>query len=134
MVVSCHQNTWWSHNLPIANKAFVNVAKFKYLAVRVTGHNCIHEVRSRLNLGKACYHFVQSLLTFHLLSKNIKIKILWTIILPVAFYGCETWFLTLREEYRWRVFENRVLRRIFRPKREKVAWVQRRLHNVLHYL
>ena len=53
-----------------------------------------------------------------LLSKNVKIKIYRTIILPVVLYGCETWSLTLREEHRLRVFENRVLRRIFKPKRD----------------
>ena len=52
-----------------------------------------------------------------LLSKNLEIKIYRTIILPVVLYGCETWSLTLREERRLRVFENRVLRRVFGPKR-----------------
>jgi hypothetical protein len=52
-----------------------------------------------------------------------------TIILPVVFYGCETWSLTLREEQRLRVFENRVLRRIFGPKRDKATREWRRLHN-----
>jgi hypothetical protein len=60
--------------------------------------------------------------------KNIKIKIYKTVILPVVLYGCETWSLTLREEHRLRVFENRVLRRIFGPKREEDgSW--RKLHN-----
>ena len=66
-----------------------------------------------LKLGNACYHSVQNLLSSSLLSKNLKIKIYRTIILPVVFYGCETWSLTLREEHRLRVFEKRVLRRIF---------------------
>ena len=71
---------------------------------------------------------VQILLSSGLLSKNLKIKIYKTIILPVVLYGCETWSLTLREECRLRVFENRVLRRIFGPKRdENGEW--RRLHN-----
>jgi hypothetical protein len=48
------------------------------------------------------------------------IKIYRTIILPVVLYGCESWSLILREERRLRVFENKVLRRIFRPKRDKV--------------
>jgi hypothetical protein len=52
-----------------------------------------------------------------LLSKNLKIKIYRTIILPVVLYGCETWSLTLRER-RLRVFENRVLRKVFGPKRD----------------
>jgi hypothetical protein len=51
-------------------------------------------------------------------------------ILPVVFYGCETWSLTLRGERRLRVFENRVLRRIFVSKRDEVAWEWRKLHNV----
>ena len=60
-------------------------------------------------------------------SKNIKIKIYRTIIFPVVLYGCETWALTLREEHRLRVFENRVLRRIFGPKRVEVTGECRKL-------
>jgi len=56
-----------------------------------------------------------------LLSKNINIKIYGTIILPVLLYGCETWSLTLREPQRLGVFENRVLRRMFGPKRDEVT-------------
>ena len=52
-----------------------------------------------------------------------------TIILPVVLYGCETWSLTLREECRLRVFENRVLRKVFGPKRDEVTWEWRKLHN-----
>jgi hypothetical protein len=54
-------------------------------------------------------------------KKNLKIGIYKTIILPVVLYGCETWSLALREEHRPRVFENRVLRKIFRPKRDEVT-------------
>ena len=64
---------------------------------------------------------MQNLLSSRLLSKNLKIKIYGTIILPVVLYGCEIWSLTLREERRLRVFENRVLRRICGPKREEVT-------------
>jgi hypothetical protein len=64
-----------------------------------------------------------------LLSKNIKIKIHRTIILPVVLFGCETWSLTLREERRLKEFENRVLRRIFEPKRDEVTGKWRKLHN-----
>jgi hypothetical protein len=63
------------------------------------------------------------------LSRNVKVKIYRTIILPVVLYGCETWSLTLREEHRLRVFENRVLRRIFGPKRDEVTGEWRKLHN-----
>jgi hypothetical protein len=64
-----------------------------------------------------------------LLSKNLKIKIYRTIILPVVLYECETWSLTLREERRLRVSENRVLRRVFGPKRDEVTGKRRKLHN-----
>jgi len=64
---------------------------------------------------------VQNLLSFSLLSKTLKIKIYRTVILPVVLYRCETWSLTLREEHRLRVFENRVLRRMFGPKRDEVT-------------
>ena len=64
-----------------------------------------------------------------MLSKNLKIKIYRTIILPIVLYGCETWSLKLRQEHRLRVFENRALRRIFGPKREGVTGEWRKLHN-----
>jgi hypothetical protein len=64
-----------------------------------------------------------------LLSKNLKIKIHKTIILPVGLYGCETWPLTLRVERRLRLFENRVLRRVFGPKRDEVTGEWSKLHN-----
>ena len=62
-------------------------------------------------------------------ANNIKIKVYRTTVLPFVLYGCETWSLTLREERRLRVFENRVLRRIFGPKRDKVMGEWRKLHN-----
>jgi hypothetical protein len=70
-----------------------------------------------------------------LLSKNTNIRVYRTIILPVVLYGCETWSLTLREEQRLRVFENRVVRRIFGPKRDEATGDWRTLHNEeLNYL
>jgi hypothetical protein len=65
---------------------------------------------------------------FQFVIQNLKIKIYRTIILPLVLYGCETWSLTLREERRLRVFENRVLR-IFGPKRNEVIREWRKLHN-----
>ena len=76
--------------------------------------------RGRFRFRKnACYYSVQNLLSSSLLSKNIKIY--RTIILPAVLYGCETWSLTMREERGLRVFENRVLRRVFGPKRDEVT-------------
>jgi hypothetical protein len=64
-----------------------------------------------------------------LYDKNLKIRIYKTIILPVVLYECETWSLTLREEHRLKVFENRLLRRIFGPVRDEVMGEWRKLHN-----
>jgi len=69
------------------------------------------QIKSRMKLGNDCYYSAQNLLSSSLLSKNLKIKVYRTIILPVVLYGCDTWSLTLKEERRLRVFENRVLRR-----------------------
>jgi hypothetical protein len=79
------------------------------------------EIKSRLNSGNACYRSVQSLLSSRLVSRNVKVNTYNTIILPVVLYWCETLSLTLREEHRLRVFENRVLRGIFGPKRDEVT-------------
>ena len=64
-----------------------------------------------------------------LLFKNIKIKTYRNIILPVALHGCKTWSLTLREERRVRLLENRELRRIFGPTRDEITGEWRKLHN-----
>jgi len=72
---------------------------------------------------------VQNIFSSRLLSKNLKIKIHRTKILPVVLYGCETWSLKLREERKLRVFDNMVLRRIFGPRRDEVTGEWRRLHN-----
>jgi hypothetical protein len=84
-----------------------------YSYIRRPYKNLIQEeIKRRLNSGSGCYRSVQNLLSSRLLSKNLKMRIYKTIILPVVLYGCETWSLTLSEEHRLRVFENRVLRRI----------------------
>jgi len=104
--------------------------EFKYLGTTLTHQNSIQEeMKSRLNSGNACYHSVQNLLSSCFLPKNSKIKTHRTIILPIVLYGCETRSLTLREERRVRVVENRVLRIIFGPKRDEVKREWRKLHN-----
>jgi hypothetical protein len=62
-----------------------------------------------------------------LLARNVKVKIYMTIILPLVFCGCETWSLTLREDHSLRVFENRVLKKIFGPKSDEVSGEWRKL-------
>jgi len=122
MVMSRDQNAGRIHSVRIHNSTFERVEEFKYLATTLTNQNSIaEEIKSRLRSGNACYHLVQNLLSSSLLSKNLNIKIYRTIILPVVLYGCETWSLTLREEWKLRMFEKMVLRRIFRPRRDEVT-------------
>jgi hypothetical protein len=129
MIMFRHPNSGQNQNIRIANESFENVATFRYLVTTLTNQNDIHdEIKSRLNSGNAFYYSVQNLLSSRFVSKNVKIKIYKTVILPVVLYGCETWSFSLREEQGLRVLENRVLRRIFGSKREvDGAW--RKLHN-----
>ena len=104
--------------------------QFKYLGTTLTNQDYIQDDnKSRLKPGNASYQSVQNLFSSSLLSKNLKSKIYRTIILPVVVYGCETWPLTLTEECRMKVYENRVLRRIFGPKRDKVTGEWRKPHS-----
>ena len=107
------------HSMRTDNRSFERVEDFRYLGTTLTNQSSIQEeIKSKLKLGNACYYSVQNLLSSSLQSKNLKIKIYRTIILFVVLYVCETWSLTLREEHRLNVFENRVLRRIFGPRRD----------------
>ena len=114
----------------IDNSTFERAEVFKYLGTNLTNQNFIaDEIKSRLRSGNACCHSVQNLISSRLLSKNLKIKIYRTVILPVVLYGYETWSLTLKEERKLRVFENMVFRRKFGPRKEEVTGEWRRLHN-----
>ena len=116
-----HQNAGQNHNIKTSNKSFESVKQLKYLEANLTNQNSFpDEVKSRVKSGKACYHSVQNLLSSSLLSKNAKVKIYRTMILSVVLCGSETWPLTLWEEHRLKVLENRVLRKIFRPKKDEV--------------
>ena len=96
--------------------------EFRYLGKPLTNQNSTQdEIKSRLKSENACYHSVHNLLSSSLLSKNLNNKIYRTTILPVVLYGFETWSVTLKEERSLKLFENRMLRRIFGPKRDEVT-------------
>jgi hypothetical protein len=91
ILLSCHQNTGKNQDIKIANRSFENMSQFKYFGMKVTNQNLIEEeIKMRFNSVNACYHSVQNLLSSCLLSKNLKIGIYKTIMLPLVLYGCET--------------------------------------------
>jgi hypothetical protein len=97
--------------------------------------NVIQEkIKRRLISGNACHHSVRKFLSLRLMSKNVKIRIFKTIILPVVLYWCRTWSLILREEHILRMFEYRLLRRIFWPRRDEMTGGWRKLHKELYNL
>jgi hypothetical protein len=128
MLLSRYQKAAQKHGVKIVNRSF---------EVQIFGNNI-----NRSNTGRYYEQTIQGMLptirfsplTSRLLSRKVKVNIYKTIILPVVLYGCEICSLTLREDHTLRVFENRVLRRIFGPKRDEVTeW--RKLHNEeLHIL
>jgi hypothetical protein len=116
-VMSRNQDAGWSHSIKADNLNLWKSGKSN-LGTTLTNQNSVQEeIKSRLMLRNVCYGLVRNILSSNLLSNNIKIKIYRTIIMPVGLYGCETWSLTLREEHRLRMFQDRVLRRLCEPKR-----------------
>jgi hypothetical protein len=130
--MSCNQDAEQDRDIKIVHicRSFENVAKFRYLGTAVTNQNLDHkEIKSTLKSGNACSYSVQSLLLPRLMSKHAKIRIHETIIFSLVLYGCETWYLTLREEHRVRVFESRLLSRMFGQKRDEIIGNWRKLHS-----
>jgi hypothetical protein len=115
--------------MKVADKSSENVAKFKHLGMMETNQNCIHqEIKRRLHMRNVCYHSVQNLLSSHLLSKNVNIKLYKTIIILLFFMDVKLG-LSCQE----RVFENRVLRIIFNRYEVMRGWRKLRneeLHNL----
>ena len=119
MITCRQQNIIQNQNIVIGNLSFEKEKKFRYLGITVTNTNAIHEeIKRGMNMGKACCNSLEKILSSHLLSKKLKVNTYKTIILPVVLYGCETWSFIFREEHRLRVFENKVLRKIFGAKRD----------------
>jgi hypothetical protein len=130
MVMSRDQNAGQNGYIQIGNESLETVEQFKYLGTTLTNQNSIHEeINSRLKSDNACYHSVHNRLSSSLLSKSENIKIYKTTILPVFLCGCETWSLALREDYRLRVFDNRVLMSRRGSKMDDLTGEWRRLHN-----
>jgi hypothetical protein len=103
MGMSQDKNARQSHNIKIGNKSFEGIEQFIYFIMTMTNQNSIKkEIKSRLNSMYVCCHLMHNLLPASFLSKNINIKIYRTVFF---FYGCETWLLILREEWRLRVFD-----------------------------
>ena len=118
-----------NHYIKIDDKSFERVKQFQYLGKTKTNQNFIYEdIKSRLMSQNACYCSVQNLWSSSLLSKNTKIKIHRTVILPIVLYKCEAWPLALTEEHRLRVFKNRMLKKMFGLMRDEIAGEWRRLH------
>jgi hypothetical protein len=133
-LICCITTGLIAQKLKIGNKFFERVEQFKYMGTILINQNSIHEeIKERLKSGNACYYVVQNLLCPSLLSKYMKIKIFRTIILPEVLYGLETWSLTWQEEHRLWVLENRMLRRIFGPKRDEITGEWSKLHIVELY-
>jgi hypothetical protein len=127
--MSQDQNAGQSYNIKTDNSSFERVEVFRYMGTTLTNQNYIQEeIKSRLKSWSACYQSVQNLLPYSLLSKTIQINVYKTIIFLVfcigVKYGCSHGV-----ECRLRVFEIRVLRRIFWPKRDEVAGEWRKLHS-----
>jgi len=134
MVMSRDWNAVASHRINIYNSSFERVDEFKYLGTTSTNQNPMQdEMKCTLKSGNVFYHSVLNIFPSSFLTKNIKIKPYSTIILPVVLYGCEIWPLKLREGPRLRWCENRVLRRIFGPKRDKTTGEWRKLYNKYRY-
>jgi hypothetical protein len=127
--MSPDQNAGQSHGIKGDNASFQRVKLFKYLGTTVQNQNYIQEeITSKMKSGNSCCYSVQNILSARLQSKNIKNDVYKIIVLPVVLYGCETRSLTLKGERRLGLFENRVLRRIFGPKRDEVTGEWRKLH------
>jgi hypothetical protein len=130
-ITSHHQNSRQNHDVNVSNRSFENVAQLKSFGTTVRTQNFIREENERrLNSGNnTSSKLIQKILSSILLYRNVTIRLYKPTVLPLVQYGCETLPLTLREECRLRVFEDRSLRRILGPKRDEVTGGWRKLRN-----
>ncbi|KAJ4433336.1 hypothetical protein ANN_15595 [Periplaneta americana] len=139
MIMSRDQNIVRNGNIQNGDLSFEEVKKLKYLGATETNiNNTREEIKRRINMENACYYSVEKFSSSSLLSKNLKVRIYKTVTIPVLLYGCDSWTLTLREEQRLRMCENKVLRKIFGAKRMKLQengesyTTQNCTHYILH--
>jgi len=126
MITSRNTGNEVNKNTIIRDVIIEKVNKFKHLGAYITSKNGVtEEIKIRLVSGNACFYSLPS----QLISRKLKLKIYRTVILPVILYGCESWSRTLSDEHKLRVFENKVLRKIYGPKRGATTGEWRRLHN-----
>jgi hypothetical protein len=133
--LSIASNIQWYALIPHKAYSFITTLFLGPFDDVITKFYCIWErqkIKRKFNSDNTCYYSVQNLLSSRLLSKNVKIRIYNTIILPLVLYVCKKWSLILREKRRLRVFEKRVLRRRFGPKWDEVTGDSRKLHNEEH--
>ena len=129
MVISRDKNPEQNSDIKIGNKSFRTVKQFKIFGNNPSESNFHSRINHEQIQVKECLlHTVQYLLSSSLLPKNVEINVYRTAVLPVVLYGCKTWSLTLREDRKLWVFENRVLRRIFGPRRDEVTGEWSRIH------
>jgi hypothetical protein len=125
MVMSRNQNAGRSRNIKIYNSSFERLETVKCLGATLTNQDSNQEENhSTLQSGNACCHLVKNLSSSSLLPKNIKINLQRNVIFSIL-NGYENWSLTLKEERVPSVFQRKVLRSIFRPKRDEVMGVER---------
>ena len=99
MEVGRHRGMMAKELTTLGSNSYGKVKTFKHLGSLLAKQHSVHEeIKCRPKAGNSCHYSVQTILSSRVLSKNLKIKIYKTIILPVVLYGCETWSLTLREE------------------------------------
>jgi len=117
-----------TNDIKIDYKYFERVEQFVYLGTTLTNQNFIpKEIKSRLKSGNVCYNSAQNLIFFQFAIERTKIKVNRNIILPFVLYECETWSLTFRKVLWLKVFQYKVRRRIFGPKRDEIKGIWRRL-------
>jgi len=125
-----NQNARRTHSITIYDFSFERVEEFTFLGTTLTNQKSIQEEnRSTLQYGNVSCYLVRNLLSSILLPNTIKIKIQRPVILSIFLYGCENWSLTLKEEHMLRVFQSKVLSRIFGPKRDEVTGKWREIYN-----